>query len=923
MGEFRKNGINSIRLEDRLKTDEKKKALVERMLAAQAKRAAAQASVESATSADSSNVSQDEPTALTADVAPKHPVCSGGTTMRLYQDHATTPLVPTDPLVRLVNVYLEAAASKTAHQVLFWPVAPQVLPLVHALATMEHWNAMNKVGLRGLFFPAKDNTFHPLNHLNLDREDLARHARSLVDAKSVPDKDPVFFRAVNTTEVLPTLNDLLPHFGRLKKGEDWTPYDERLLEHTLKKVNRYSQKSALRSNCAVLGAPKTAPDALFAFGYQLDRDDLGEGFRSFDGIGRPDVCLINGTRALRLTVPTWQGLFKQFFRAFLATFPEDRPGLVIVADDPGVSFRIRELVQTEVERATKHDSNTASIRLTFTPIACQDNGELGQCLKPQGSAEPAAPQPRKFRVEVKDADASRVVKALYQVRQELKLDDQLARPLSEAASFLHKLAALPAGNRDVESWLDEREADAGLRRKLAWTTPRGTLVEFIARGHAGACEGKLEATIKTADKLVENYLDATPMAMALATEVGAATGNVRIAVVFTRPMLRLLGERFLRRQSFVSGKVYEDLAPRLQLISTKQVREHARSGWATRYVFVGMDDEAMRALMTENGILADSVLLLTQRTALYTRWTLKPIFGEDEFRRFKPRLEHILRQIDSRLIEQDVPLLRTDDFVLPSFDFSAPVPTREDDSEAWRIVIEGGDFIYRSPGATAYVYDPIADIKSRSGFVAKEVRWLEAGQQLFVMSEALHDQVEEALRIAGVPIERDKPFEQHLRDYHQTIQRSLNERFPGRNLATQVAALKDQLVQQFPEQTKDFSNVRHWVDLGNAPGTPFDDLRPQAPRHFKVFAAFASALGLSTTEAAYFWQAAIHPIRVNRRIDGRYVSDVYARILFDPESAMVHAKLSAGDIASLFAEARRNVYTIVAVEEPATSKETV
>ena len=672
MGGFRKNGIDSTRLEDRLKADEKKKALVERMLATQqAKKAAAQPSAESTTPADSSGVGQVASAPLTQDAAPKPPLCSGST-MRLYQDHATTPLVPSDPLVRLVNVYLEAAANKTAHQVLIWPVAPQVLPLVHALATMEHWNAMHKAGLRGLFFPAKDNTFHPLNHLNLDRDDLARHAKSLHEVKSVPDKDPVFFRAVNTTEVLPTLNDLLPHFGRLKKGDDWVPYDDRLLEHTLRRVNRYSQKSALRNNCAVLGAPKTAPDALFAFGYQLDRDDLGEGFRSLDKIGRPDVCLINATRALRLTVFTWQGLLKQFFRAFLASFPGDRPGLVIVTDDPGVSFRIREIVQTEVQRATKHDSKTEPIRLAFTPLACQDSGELGQCLKPQGSAEPAAPLPRKFRVEIKDADAARVVKSLYQIRQELKLDDQLARPLSEAATFLHKLAALPAGNRDVAGWLDEREADAGLRRKLAWTTPRGALVEFIVRGHAGACESKLESSIKIADKLVENYFDATPMAMALATEVGAATGNARVAVAFTRPMLRLLGERFLRRQSFANGMVYEDLAPRLQLISTKQISEHARSGWATRYVFVGMDDEAMRALMTENGILADSVLLLTQRTALYTRWTLKPIFDQDEFRRFKPRLEHILRQIDNRLNEQDVPLLRTDDFVLPSFDFSAP-----------------------------------------------------------------------------------------------------------------------------------------------------------------------------------------------------------------------------------------------------------
>lgn len=886
----------------------------------QAKKAAAEALVEATTPAVSDSVAPAVPVPPTPEIGNEHLKC-GGTAMRLYQDHARTSLVPANPLARLVDVYLEAAANMTAHQVLMWPVAPQVLPLVHALATMEHWNVGHKAGIRGFFFPAKDNTFNPLNHLALDRDDLARHAQELYKTKSLPDKDPVLFRAVNTKEVLPTINDLIPHFRRLKKGDVWVPYEDRLLEHTLKKVNRYSEKAALRSSCAILGAPRTAPDALFALGYQLDRDDLREGFRTLEKVGRPDVCLVNATRAFRLRVPTWQGLLRQFFRAFLDAYPEERPGLVVVTDDPGVSFRIRELIQKEVERATKHNPKTVPLRLAFKPLACQDAGELGQCLKPQGSAEQAAPEPRQFRVEVKDADAARVVKSLYQIRKDLNLDEQVARPLSEAATFLHKLAALPAGNRDVETWLDEREADAGLRRKLAWSTPRGALVEFIARGHAGACENKLESTLKVADKLVENYFDATPMAMALVAEVGAAAGGgTRVTIVFTRPLLGLLAERFLRRQSFANGKAYADIARHLQLISTKQLREHARSGWATRYVFVGIDDEALRVLMTENGIPSDSVLLLTHRTALYTRWTLKPIFDQDEFLRFKPRLEHILRQLDSRLNEHDVPLLRTDDFVLPSFDFSASAPSREDDSAAWRIVLEGGDPLYRSPGANAYVYDPIADFNSKSGFIPKEVRSLEAGQQLFVMSDALRDEVEDVLQRAGVPIEHDKPFEQTLRLYHQTIIHNLNHCFPGKNLAAQVVALKDQLVEQFPDQAKDFSNVRHWVNLGYAPETPFDVLRPQAPRHFKVFAAFTSTLGLSTADAAYFWQAAIHPIRVNRRIDGRYVSDVYARILFEPESAIVHAKLSPTDIASLFAGARSNVYTIVAVEAPATNE---
>lgn len=901
---------------------EQKKALFERMQATLArKRATAEAKAPIERSSSENGLIIGSATSAPEALAGRVAIRYGGNGARLHQDHAGVPLVASEPLARLVDVYLDAAINKTAHQVLLWPVAPLVLPLAHVLATMEYWNAGRKAGLRGLFFPAKENTFNPLNHLELDRDDLARHAKAMVELKCVPDKDPVLFCAVNTLEVLPTVNDLIPHFGKFKRDDDWAAYDDHLLEHTLKKVNRYSAKAALRNNCAVLGAPKTAPDALFAFGYQLDRDGLRECFRSLKKVGSPDVCLVNATRALRFTLPNWQGLLKQFFGAYLETYPANRPGLVVVTDDPGVGFRIRELVEKEVERATKHHPDTAPLHLVFDPVVCQDGGELGQCLKPQGSPEPMAPEPRKFRVEVKDADAARIIRSLYQIRQDLKLDELAARPLTEAASFLHKLAALPAGNRDVEAWLDEREADAGLRRKLAWTTPRGALVEFIARGLAKASEAKLEAAIKAGDRLVENYFEATPMAVALAAEVAAAAGSAtRVALVFTRPMHVLLAERFLRRQTYANGRRFADLEPHLQFVQTKHVRMHSRSDWATRYVFVGIDDDALRVLMTENGVPAESLLLLTQRTALYTRWSLKPIFDQTEFRRFKPRLEHVLRQLESRLNEQDVPLLRMDDFVLPSFDFSATAPTRDEDPEAWRILIEDDDPVFRSGTATVYVYNPVADLESKSGFVPREVRCLEPGQQLFVMSVALREQVEDVLQRAGVPIEHDKPFEQTLRLYHETILRNLNERFPGKTLSAQVTLLKDELVRQAPELAKEFSNIRHWVNLGDAPGTPFEELRPQAPRQFKVFAAFTNALGLSAPEAAYFWQAAIHPIRVNRRIDGRYVSDVYARIMFDPESAIVHAKLSATDIASLFAEARRNVHTVVAVEAPAPAK---
>jgi len=913
----------SSRFRNQQKAAEQKKALLEKMKARLAtKKQGADAPVrEPASELQASLV--EEATVKQPPVAPTALIEFGSAKVRLYQDHADTPLIAAEPLERLVNLYLKAAQEKSAHLALMWPVAPMALPLVHVLATMECWSAGKKAGIRGLYFPAKENTFHPLNHLDLDQADLLRHAQALGQQKCVSDKDPVLFRAANENGALPTINDLIPHFALLEAGAKWQPYGEHLLERTLKKVNRYTAKAALRNNCAVLGAPESAPDALFAFGYQLDRDSLKECFRRLKRVGSPDVCLVNATRALRLNVPNWQGLLKQFFGAYLDAYPVERPGLVVLTDDPGVSFRIRELIEKEVERATRHRADTAPLRAAFHPIMCQSGGMLGECLKPEGEAEPTAPLPRKFRVEIRDADAARIVKTLYGIRNELALDEQAAKPLNEAANFLHRLAALPAGTRDIEAWLDECQADAGLRRKMSWLTPRGGLVEFIARGQAKSLLPKLEAALTAADRLVLNYFEATPMALALSSEVAQCTGSThRLAMVFTRRMYLLLAERFLRRQWYPQGRSYDDFSPHLQFVLTKQLASHARSGWASRYVFAGIDDDALRVLMTEDGIPADSLLLLTQRTALYVRWSLKPIYDQTEFKPFKPRLEHILRHLESRLSEQDVPLLRTDDFVLPVFDFSSTGQTRDDDPEAWRIVLDDAEPCFRSPTASVYVYDPLDDLQSKSGFTPREVKSLGTGDQLFVMSSELREQVEQVLQRAGVPIEHDKPFEQTLRTYHETVRRRLDATFPGPSLTAQVTALRAALLARYPDLEKEFGNLRHWVNLGHAPDTPFDQLRPQAPRHLKAFEAVMAVLGIPAPEAAFFWQAAIHPIRVNRRADGRYVSDVYTRILFDPESAIVHAKLSQADIAGLFAEARRNVHTVVAVQPPSASPPT-
>ncbi|MCR4466206.1 hypothetical protein [Burkholderia sp. SCN-KJ] len=115
--------------------------------------------------------------------------------------------------------------------------------------------------------------------------------------------------------------------------------------------------------------------------------------------------------------------------------------------------------------------------------------------------------------------------------------------------------------------------------------------------------------------------------------------------------------------------------------------------------------------------------------------------------------------------------------------------------------------------------------------------------------------------------------------------------------------------------------MRHWIDLGRSPDTPFEQLRPQAPNREDVFKAFAEVLGFSSLEAAYHWQRVIMAVRTSRRLDGRHVSDIYAYMLLQPESVMAHSSIRRKTLHQLFDKARENVATVEIVGPLKESKE--
>ena len=298
----------------------------------------------------------------------------GQASVPVYREDESVPSTPSSGLTGLVDLYLEAARNKTKHVALVWPAAPRSLAIVHVLATLERWAIGDKQGIRGLAFPAKTNALHPLNHLYLDREALCIHAQRLNEMpgeenaflmRKLQEKDSFLFSLASLKPTVseafnPTMSELIPHFFAGQGFKGWESCSEHLLEHIGAKLKR-THKAALRSNCDILGAPKTAPDALFALDTRMSKEERRAALLALKKMGLPEVVLVNATRPVRLSTRGWGNLISHVCLEIDEAFGANGPGILIVTDDPNAAFQIRHKLTEQSAQRTKIRMGTAAM----------------------------------------------------------------------------------------------------------------------------------------------------------------------------------------------------------------------------------------------------------------------------------------------------------------------------------------------------------------------------------------------------------------------------------------------------------------------------------------------------------------------------------------------------------------------------------
>lgn len=846
----------------------------------------------------------------------------------LFQDDNTQPSEPSRALVALTDLYLHAAQHRSRHIAMVWPASLKTLPLVHALATLSRWHQGDKQGVRGLLFPVKTNAFHSLNHIHFDRASILRIVKDLVEVdvnarviRSMPDKDPFYFwlNDHGLPQILgerfnPTIGELLPHYLATPDFTGWKPCDSQLLALIRAKLSRRGKaKEALQMNSAIIGDPRTAPDALFALDGRMQESELRQALKALAKLGSPEVVLVQATRAVRLESPGWKKRLARFCLMLEDVFCDAPPGVIIVTDEPHTAYRLKEELW---EQNQKRDSASRWHTPHEFKIFGIPSTVGGAGLLAAGAEEAQHPVPREFKVHIVDADAAKAANKLVRIANASLGGKEAARPLVEAASFLSRLAALPCGVRHMSEYLAGLDVSGRTRAAFDWPGHMGAVHEFEQSVGVGGERPALMDCIERGSQLFGNYYEATPFAHKLAGLVAnIATSKKRsVAIVFTSTLYLRLAERFLvMYDQYPEGATYGSFQGRVHLLSATNLEEHLDGLLGSTLVFAGLNEDCLRLLLTDNRVPAHSVLLLTQRAGQFLRATLKPIVEHmPEFKSYKPRMESILRQLKD--LPEDASVLSTGDYVLPTFRVelsSDGTPSSHDvEQGCWFIKFDTGVPQFRHDTSEMYVYDPASQHASDAGFRTCQVCSLEAGDRVFIMSAELREMVEQVLRDAGVPIQSDKTFESALRSYHEQVQKRLAQRFMQATLSDKVRAIREEMLALDPHlesRLPSLQAMRHWIDLAHSPDTPFEQLRPQAPLREEAFKSFAQVLGFSALETAYQWQRVIMAVRNSRRMDGRHVSDIYAYMLLQPESAMANSSIKRQTLSQLFEKARENV----------------
>jgi len=836
-----------------------------------------------------------------------------GTAPLILQSRTTQEPVARQPwTTALVDVLLSAAHVGGVHLCLCWPIKLQFLPLLHALANVERIFARDLRGMRTLLYPGTHACRSPLESVLLEKSQLSDFFRTLWRTgphgtlAEVCTESPALLAALNAIndirsrhpELLnPSFAELVPTFVFDSSRCAWASPVASPLERTLSKVERLSNRRDLRQKISSEWAlPEKAPGALMVIHHTTGKDGwrLALSAPVLKGLGRPELLLLDATQAAARSnydavrrIPDFLGFARE--HGF------DDIGAVIVTDDPKTFFALR---------ASFGQSN-----LILTNHVWPAEGEDALLTAPPALPtdwRPALRSNSNFSVSIVDREASQVALAFQRLAESSGSDGSPQRTaLIEACLFVLRLSNMPAGYQDL---IDPQDEQGDFATRLhAWSAVKLPLDRVLASGVLNKERAAVAEAIKRAEKMVDDWNDATPLASRLLAEVRKHCLENHQVVSLVLPSRRYieLAYRFLRRRL---GNDWSAVEPRLEWHTLSAVAKTLSSARKHKHlVFVGITPDVVRLLVTHPDIPHGTAVLVAYKQADSTSETLGRMMELDAFKPYRGRMGLLLQELKRRLAEVPNPIviakLREASLTFRLEDTDRQSPGGE--HTYYKFLLEGGGRAYAS-GFT-YRHDPQEDPPFRRVPASS----IQVGDFVFEMSDDLRSEVEALLDLnpggAGSTVD---PVRVLLKMYHSDMQNRCRLFFKAADRQALAREIQQEMCRQDPS-ARDCrpERVCYWLAIQD------NDTRPHAAKDARYFKLFCRALRISDETAQQYWAFVRSARRFNQDL-GRQLAARYAEILFQPESAATYRKVPERTIKRLQQEALSCVYRVEQVVPP-------
>jgi hypothetical protein len=835
----------------------------------------------------------------------------------LDHQHDDAPLQWQPWAADLVKALLARADDKKLSLRLLWPAEARDFVILHAAASLSRAFERDLQGLRTLYYPGSNATRLALDKVAVDRRQIQTLWKNLWGGGTRSEHLDALRRSAAFESVLTACNDvalynpeerppqwreLVPTFNFDPSTSEWQSSRVQPLDRLIRKVAKLARRKDLRE---AIDRPWRdrfeAPGALFVLPRGTKRKHWKDALtcgRGKCGVA-PDVLLIDASARVQNVDSVATKRIPDFLETAYKAIGS-RIGALVVTDDPATYFALRT-------QLTKPDQ----------PLDCAVYAAEGDAAESLFSANAKsvswAPQlrtPINFTVTILDQDAANLALKFGRIADAMREAGAGLEELFRAAQqFLMRTSHLPGGFLDLLS--DDAEEQDYLSRQLEWQRVEGPIAAALQTGVLNTQRGQVEAALVKAHEHIEKCSNGTPLALKLREQVEryALRSTEGLTIIFPSLSDIAVAQRFLDR---VLGLKWPQVQTRLECITLRTASEtlHSRSE-EKRLVVVGLNRSVLRLLMTHKEIPAGTHLLIPVQRAIGVVRTLEGLSATEALKPYKARTSGLRATLQQRLAE--VPHLANLTRAFDSQSLTLPRPTSQgtlpSDPRAFRISFEDGRYI----NVAGFVYR--YDAADGTGFTRIQVRSIQPGDLIFDMSDALRDQIEEALG-ASAGLVGSSPQRKLLLMYHRAVSAGINTLTSASTRQGKVQAIKAKMI-ELDRASADLSEgkLQYWIDLRE------DVSAPHGARDHQEFMLFCRALGIEPSSAELYWYS-VRATRTQNQTYGRQLAACYAEILFQPESAQVYRAISPAAIPRLQAEATECVFRVVKVEAPDTTSTT-